>query len=80
MQIDNNKIAIVSGEGEIGHAELYNGKKTARALKSRLTRERCNGDRWAKAIQYEGINKCDEPFGIDLETGEPCSWPLNEDA
>lgn len=43
------EIRIVSGEGTIGNAETYNGKRTVRALKSRLTRERCNGDRWARA-------------------------------
>ncbi len=41
------KIWIVSGEGEIGSAELYTGKLTLRALRMRLTRERCHGDRWA---------------------------------
>ena len=44
-----NEIRIVSGEGAIGRSEAYTGKRTIRALKSRLTRERCNGDRWARA-------------------------------
>ena len=44
----SNIIYIVSGEGEIGSAEVYTGKLTVRALKSRLTRERCSGDRWAR--------------------------------
>lgn len=43
------EIRIVSGEGAIGNTETYNGKRTVRALKSRLTRECCNGDRWARA-------------------------------
>lgn len=43
------EIRIVSGEGTIGKSETYTGKRTIRALKSRLTRERCNGDRWARA-------------------------------
>lgn len=43
------EIRIVSGEGEIGTAVRYDGKRTIRALKSRLTRERRNGDRWARA-------------------------------
>ena len=42
-------IRIVSGEGTVGTAEAYTGKRTVHALKSRLTRECCNGDRWARA-------------------------------
>lgn len=76
MMFDDNKIAIVSGEGERGTAELYTGKMTARAIKMRLTRERCHGDRWARAIQYEGESDFGH-FGIDLETEEACSWPLD---
>lgn len=45
----NYEIRIVSGEGEEGTDEIYEGKRTLRALKSRLTKERCDGDRWAKA-------------------------------
>ena len=43
------EIRIVSGEGTVGNSEVYSGTRTIRALKSRLTRERCNGDRWARA-------------------------------
>lgn len=43
------EIRIVSGEGTVGSSDVYTGKRTIRALKSRLTRERCNGDRWARA-------------------------------
>ena len=42
-------IRIVSGEGTIGSSEIYTGVRRIRALKSRLTRERCHGDRWARA-------------------------------
>lgn len=42
-------IRIVSGEGTVGAAEAYTGKRSVRALKARLTMERCNGDRWARA-------------------------------
>ena len=42
-----NSLEIVSGEGEIGTAEEYKGKRTIKAVKARLTKERCNGDRWA---------------------------------
>ena len=46
----DSEIKIVSGEGTgNGHIELYTGKRTARAVLARLTRERCGGDRWAYA-------------------------------
>ena len=41
------EIEIVSGEGTEGTVEEYTGKLTARAIKMKLTKERCNGDRWA---------------------------------
>lgn len=44
------EISIVSGEGEIGTEEEYTGKRTPRAIKARLTRERCHGDRWAVLV------------------------------
>ena len=46
---DKGKITILSGEGERGTRELYIGKHTLRGLQLTLARERCNGDRWAKA-------------------------------
>jgi len=46
---DKGKITILSGEGECGTREAYTGKHTTRALKLRLAKERCHGDRWAKA-------------------------------
>jgi hypothetical protein len=48
------KIYIVSGEGDYGTRELYTGTRTARALRLRLTRERCEGDRWAKIVDADG--------------------------
>jgi hypothetical protein len=42
-------IRIVSGEGDNGAIKAYRGKRTARALRAHLTRERCGGDRWARA-------------------------------
>ena len=49
-------IRVHSGEGYgPGHAEIFTGKRTARALKARLTKERAGGDRWAH---------------LTLETGE----------
>lgn len=48
MNIENAKrVLIFSGEGENGTYEEYTGKRSARAIKSALTRERCSGDRWA---------------------------------
>mgnify|MGYP003622724305 CR=1 FL=1 len=38
---------IVSGEGEQGTQENYDGRRTIAAIRKRLNEERCNGDRWA---------------------------------
>lgn len=61
---DNNRITdqmvraaelveIISGEGENGTREMYYGVRSARAIKARLTRERCGGDRWAVLVVDE---------------------------
>jgi len=69
--IETNEIRIVSGEGEVGTSEIYNGKRTIRAIKMRLSKERCGGDRWAIAkVLYrtgEGVEVC-----VNIETGECC--------
>ena len=44
------EIEILSGEGEEGTREDYDGARTASAIKARLTKERCGGDRWAILI------------------------------
>ena len=49
------QIKIVSGEGEHGTVEEYDGAKTVRAIKARLTHERCNGDRWARVDTDDGM-------------------------
>lgn len=67
-------VAIVSGAGEIGTAELYTGKRTTRALCSRLTRERAHGDRWARAIAYTHEARAGHA-GVNVETGEQTWWP-----
>ena len=74
--IDNeNPIQIISGEGTLGTRELFKGKRTARAIKCRLTRERCGGDRWAYAQVYNPeYTYAYGPVGIDLETGELGDW------
>ena len=43
------EIEIVSGEGELGTVEEYNGKRTERAICMRLAKEESGGDRWAFA-------------------------------
>jgi hypothetical protein len=54
-------IHIVSGEGDgPGTVEVYTGKRTIRAIKMRLTRERCGGDRWARAEYLRGNGLYDE--------------------
>lgn len=66
------KILILSGEGVgEGHLEEKGGLSTPRAIKARLTRERCGGDRWAKAFlptKWEDIYE-------DFETGEQREFP-----
>ena len=36
-------IEIISGEGEMGNVHIFYGKRTERALKIRITKERCGG-------------------------------------
>ena len=62
-------IRIVSGEGETATVQTYTGKLTRRAIKARLTRERCNGDRWARAEVYSHTNEYGHVY-IDLETND----------
>jgi hypothetical protein len=74
MKLSEGQIAIVSGEGEVGSAVIYRGARTQRAIKARLTRERCNGDRWARAVQYTHSNEWGD-YGYDLEANAPCVFP-----
>lgn len=69
--IETNEIRIVSGEGEVGTSEIYNGKRTIRAIKMRLTKERCGGDRLANAKVFSHSNDYGDVF-VDVETGEYC--------
>ena len=46
----SDEIEILSGEGEEGTREGYEGARTVRAVRARLTSERCGGDRWAILI------------------------------
>lgn len=60
MNIDLTKkrIAIFAGEGDCGSWSEYTGARTEKAIKTKLTKERCHGDRWAYAyIETDQINK-----------------------
>ena len=67
MKNELNRVVIISGE--VGSIEPHTGRPTKRAVKVRLTRDRCRGDRWAKAIAFVDGNE-----GVDVETGEPVFW------
>lgn len=69
--IETNEIRIISGEGERGTVEPYTGKRTMRAIKMRLTKERCGGERWAHASVYSHTNDYGDVF-VDVESGEYC--------
>ena len=69
--IEANESRIVSGEGAVGASEIYSGKRTIRAIKMRLTKERCGGDRWANARVFSHSNEFGNVF-VDIETGEYC--------
>lgn len=73
--LNAKEIIILSGEGERGTPEVYTGKRTTRALKSRLTKERCQGDRWAKAIAFLYYGRYNQPVGINVENGDPATYP-----
>lgn len=53
-QENDEPLYIVSGEGEGGTAEEYDGAMNVRAIMSRLAKERCGGDRWAR------VDTCDD--------------------
>ena len=71
------KIIIQSGEGEIGTFESYHGARTLRAIRARLTRERCNGDRWARAWIEAGPEYVEDTF-VDID-GSDMRMILPED-
>ncbi len=78
IEDESNDIKILSGEGDYGNFEVYTGKRRPRAIKMRLTRERCGGDRWARALVYShtvhgaGFSK---DIYYDVETGDAKSLP-----
>lgn len=71
--IETNTVTIIAGEGVGGGtAKTFNGARTLRAIKMRLKKERCNGDRWAFAHVYSHTNEYCAVF-VDIETGEYAS-------
>lgn len=87
MSREDWKIEIVSGEADgPGTIELYEGTRSPRAIRARLTRERCGGDRWAY-VRIDGVrvedDRIHEVSSIDGEVrcqcgeadgSEPCAW------
>lgn len=77
IEDENNDIKILSGEGDYGNFELYTGKRTPRAIKMRLTKERCGGDRWARALVYShSVHGADIYYNV--ETGDSKSLPQED--
>lgn len=70
--IEKNAILIVSGEGETGTSQAYTGKRTVRAIKMRLNKERCGGGRWAMAKVYSHSNAFGDVYA-DIERGKYCA-------
>ena len=60
------KYLIFSGEGDRGTWEAYTGTESEKAFKSRLTKERAGGDRWASIWRKTDME--------DRRTG----WPVYE--
>lgn len=70
MKNEHFRVVIISGEGAgPGIIEAHTGAPNVAAVKARLRRERCGGDRWAKAVAHVADSE-----GEDVETGEPVSW------
>lgn len=69
--IKSNRIVIVSGEGEQGTVENYEGARTIPEITRALNKERNGGDRWAKAKVFSHHNGAD--VYVDIESGAYCS-------
>ena len=66
-----NEITIVSGERKKqGTVEVYNGRRSLRAIKMRLTEERCGGKRWAYARVFYQIDRCGIEVFLDVVNGK----------
>ena len=72
----NSPIQVISGEGFIGQYKDYTGKRSGRAVLLKLAKERCNGDRWAKALMKIDKSAFDYAYNtaVNLETGELETW------
>jgi len=65
-------LIIFSGEGERGTFEIYTGKQTPRAIRAKITREACSGDRFVELFRAAGPEYADNSyFEIDPDTMEP---------
>jgi hypothetical protein len=72
LEKTDNEITIISGEGEgPGTVEYFHGRRTLAAIKRRLTKERCGGDRWARATIFSH-KAAGESVYIDILSGEYC--------
>lgn len=68
--LDNNgQILILSGEGSQGTFEKFTGKRTGLAIERKLAKERCGGDRWARAYIYLHESETG-PVYMDMVSGE----------
>ena len=62
MDLTTGTILIFSGEGDEGTWERYEGSRTPKSIRSRLSRERAGGDRWASAwIEAPGMEDAGYP-------------------
>jgi hypothetical protein len=64
------KTIIISGEGEVGTIQAHTGKDSVTAIARRLTRERCNGDRWAHAWTLLTVDDNDTATYQRIDTGD----------
>ncbi len=69
--LKTNETLISSGEGNCETIEVYTGKRTLRAVKLRLAKER-RGGRWAHAKVFSHFNNKYGKVFVDLETGAYC--------
>lgn len=62
---------VIAGEGT-GPSDPtpYTGKRTDRAINSRITHEASHGDRWAWCEVYSHETKCDQRAWMNVTTGE----------
>lgn len=69
--VSGQTVIIISGEGDgQGTIERYVGARTKHALRSRLSRERCGGARWAYA--WIAVGEFDTPNHISGVS----AWPV----